>query len=71
MNLSWQQVHAGRLARHHLLDRRPPAAALQAVSAIGGLQAQVMSSAELQLWARVEGLAAGEVANALWQERNR
>jgi uncharacterized protein YcaQ len=69
MPLSWQQVHAGRLARHHLLERRPREAALQAVRAIGGLQAQVMSSAELQLWARVDGLAADDVANALWHDR--
>lgn len=69
IRLNWQQVHARRLARHHLAERLPRKAALQAVSAIGGLQAQVMSSAELQLWARVDGLAADDVANALWQDR--
>jgi hypothetical protein len=32
---------------------------------IGGLHAQLMSSAELSLWARVEGLARDAVARAL------
>lgn len=38
-------------------------------SAIGGLHAQVMSSAELSVWARVEAVAPGAVAAALWDER--
>jgi uncharacterized protein YcaQ len=37
---------------------------------IGGLHAQVMSSAELTLHARVDGLEREEVANALWEERS-
>jgi uncharacterized protein YcaQ len=67
--LSWQQVHARRLARHHLLARPSAAKMLQVAGEIGGVQAQVMSSAELQLWARVDGLAADAVAAALWQDR--
>ena len=34
-----------------------------------GLHAQVMSSAELTVWARVEGVERGEVARALWEDR--
>ena len=34
-----------------------------------GVQAQVMSAAELALWARVDGLRPADVQTALWQER--
>jgi len=39
------------------------------VSRLTGLHAQVMSSAELALWARVEDLEPDAVASALWEER--
>ena len=42
---------------------------LDVVHSIGGLHAQVMSSAELTLWARVEGLQPGDLSKALWEER--
>ncbi len=47
----------------------PRERALEVVAELAGLHAQVMSSAELTLWARVEGLEPGAVARALWQER--
>jgi uncharacterized protein YcaQ len=43
---------------------------LDVVSDLCGLHAQVMSSAELTLWARVDGLQVGDLANALWSERS-
>ena len=43
---------------------------LDVVSELVGVHAQVMSSAELTLWARVEGLEADAVAKALWEERS-
>jgi hypothetical protein len=42
---------------------------LDVVSRLAGVHAQVMSSAELTLWARVEGLEPDAVASALWDER--
>ncbi len=42
---------------------------LEVVSEICGLHAQLMSSVELTLWARLEGLEAEEVKRALWDER--
>ena len=68
-SLSWDAVLAWRLARQHLAERAPPAAALDVVSDIGGLHAQVMSCAELTLWARVEDLEPDAVARALWERR--
>ena len=42
---------------------------LEVVSDLCGLHAQVMSSAELTLWARIEGLRRDDVRDALWKER--
>jgi hypothetical protein len=68
--LDWDQVIAWRAARHHLDERVPATAMLEVVAGLAGLHAQVMSSAELTLWARVEGLAPGAVQRALWPERS-
>ena len=42
---------------------------LAVVAELCGLHAQVMSSAELTLWARVDGLRSGDLAKALWDDR--
>jgi Winged helix DNA-binding domain len=68
--LAWDQVAAWRAARHHLEGRAPATAMLEVVAGIAGLHAQVLSSAELTLWARVEGLAPDAVRRALWEERS-
>ena len=54
--LRWGQVIAWRAARHHLDERAPAKAMLEVVAGIAGLHAQVLSSAELTLAARVEDL---------------
>ena len=41
---------------------------VQAVMRTGGIQAQVMSAAELALCTRVEGLSAEDIKSALWQD---
>jgi Winged helix DNA-binding domain len=61
---------AWRSARHHLDGRVPARAMLDVVEDIAGLHAQVMSSAELTLAARVEGVAPDDVRRALWEERS-
>jgi len=59
-----------RVGRHSL-DRRAPAGSLVSVArALCGVHAQLAASAELALWARVEGLRRGEVREALEQERS-
>ena len=42
---------------------------LEVVAAICGMQAQVMSSVELAMWARIEGVALADVRDALWKHR--
>jgi uncharacterized protein YcaQ len=72
------QVAAFRLARHHLLASHvreryagePGSARLaQVVGDVCGIQAQVMSAAELALWTRMHGLTRGEIQSALWKDR--
>jgi hypothetical protein len=60
---------AFRTRRHHLHQRAPRRALLKVVAAICGMQAQVMSSVELALWARIEGLTPADVRDALWKQR--
>ena len=69
LSLSWRQVNAWRLSQHHLLHRADRFKLLDVVTRIGGVQAQLMSAAELALWARVEDLSPTDVQNALWRDR--
>jgi hypothetical protein len=70
ISLNWKQVSAWRLARHHLLERAERGRLLDVVTQIGGLHAQVMSAAELALWARVQDVTPADVREALWRERS-
>jgi len=67
--LAWPQVHAFRLQRHHLTGRAPKKDIAAAVGDIGGAQAQVMSSAELQVAVRVD-CTVEDVRQALWKDRS-
>jgi hypothetical protein len=66
--LSWPQVHAFRLQRHHLSHRAPKKDLAKVVGDIGGAQAQLMSAAELQIAARVD-CTVDDVRQALWTEK--
>ena len=69
VKLTWARAAAWRIRRHHL-DRRAPAGSMLAVaSRLCGLHAQLMSSAELTVWARVEDLDRRAVQRALWEDR--
>jgi hypothetical protein len=66
--LTWAQVHAFRLQGHHLLSRAPKKDLARVVGEIGGVQAQVMSAAELQVGVRVE-CRVEDVREALWKRK--
>ncbi len=66
--LTWEQVHAFRLGRHHLLKPAPQSALVRVTGEIGGLQAQVMSAAQMQISVRVD-CRASDVGDRLWKER--
>src|SRR5215831_3224518 len=69
VRLTWPQVAAWRVRRHNLDQRAPAGSMLAVASRLCGLHAQVLSSAELTLWARVHDLDRGAVNAALWQYR--
>jgi len=68
--VSWAQVAALRLDRQHLIERLPAERMLDVVREFVGIQAQVMSLAELQLNARLDGLRPSDVRDALWEQRS-
>src|SRR5258708_15504256 len=57
-----------RLERHHLLRRAPKKDLAKVVADISGVQAQVMSAAELQIAVRV-GCTVDDVRKALWKDK--
>lgn len=69
IDLTWPQVHAFRLQRHHLDGRAPKKDLAAVVGDIGGAQAQVMSAAELQIAVRARCTVA-DVRDALWKDRS-
>jgi hypothetical protein len=66
--LTWGQVHAFRLQGHHLINRAPKKDLARVVGQIGGVQAQVMSAAELQVGVRVD-CKVDDVRDALWKRK--
>jgi hypothetical protein len=68
-SLTWNQVHSWRLSQHCLSPRLQRQDFVQAVTRTGGIQAQVLSAAELALWARADQLSREDIQAALWQER--
>jgi hypothetical protein len=69
LKLTWPEAAAWRARRHHLDRRAPSGNMLAVVSRLCGLHAQLMSSAELTVWARVEDLDRKAVQWALWVDR--
>jgi hypothetical protein len=69
LTLTWVRALAWRVQRHYLDQRAPAGSMLAVASRLCGLHAQVMSSAELAVWARVKKLDRQAVWRALWEER--
>jgi hypothetical protein len=67
---AWDDVRARRLARSSLTVRSGAERLVQVVGELGGVHAQVQASAELQLAARVDGIAQGDIREALWERRS-
>jgi hypothetical protein len=67
--LTWRQVAALRMRRQHLLEPAPHGRLVDVVRDHVAVQAQVMSSAELSLRARVRRLEREDVRTALWTDR--
>jgi hypothetical protein len=63
-SVTWNQVAAFRLARHHLLERAPTKALPSVVGDMAGAQAQLLSAAQISLWSRVRDLRIAHVEEA-------
>ena len=66
---TWREVVARRVSRASLLRRTSGERLVEVVRELGGVQAQVQVSADLQLAARVDGISQADVHDALWQRR--
>jgi hypothetical protein len=69
VSTTWPQVLTLRLERQDVLERARPRDLVDVVGRMVGLHAQVMSSAELQASARIDGLRPSDVRDALWERR--
>jgi hypothetical protein len=69
VSTTWLRIASLRLDRQHITKRLPARRLLDVVDDHVAIQAQVMSAAELQLNARLDGLRRDEVREALWQKR--
>jgi winged helix DNA-binding protein len=69
LEIGWDGVRARRLARSSLTPRAPSERLVEVAGAVCGVHAQVQTSAELQLAARVEGVVQADVRSALWERR--
>lgn len=68
--VTWRQVHAFRMARHHLARPAPRSRVAEVVADACGVQAQMIGPAQLALRVRVRGLTLDDVDRALWKERS-
>ena len=68
-SVTWDQVAAFRLARHHLLERAPRKALVSVVGDMTGAQAQLLSAAQISLWSRVRDLQITHIEKAFSERR--
>lgn len=66
-SLRWDEVRGRRLARSHLVEPAPADRLVDVVADVCGLQAQVLSAAELGIGQRVAGVTQSDVRDALWR----
>jgi hypothetical protein len=64
-SVTWSQIVAFRLARHHLSERAPTKSLISVVGDMVGAQAQLLSAAKISLWPRVQDLQIADVEKAL------
>jgi len=69
VSVTWDEVRARRLDRLSLLERASADRLIGVTHDLGGVHAQVQTSAELQLGLRIDGMAQGDLQEALWERR--
>jgi hypothetical protein len=68
--ISWKQVAAFRLSRHHLYERARPSELASVVDDMGGAQAQVVQPAQISIGARVKDTTIRDVDSAIWKDHS-
>src|SRR3990172_1485751 len=63
--VTWNNVIAFRLSRHHLSERAPREALVSVADDIAGAQAQLLPAARTSLWSRVRDLQIPDIEKAL------
>jgi DNA glycosylase AlkZ-like len=64
-SVTWNQVAAFRLSRHHLLERAPAKDLIPVARDMVGAQAQLLSAAQISLWSRIQNLQVVHIEEAL------
>ena len=67
-SFTWEAACRRRLARQRLLAPAPAAQLVETARAVGGIQAQILSAAELAIGARVADSTRQDVQAALWEQ---
>src|SRR5690348_6215739 len=67
-SFTWESAYQRRLTRQRLLKPAPAAQLVETVRAVGGIQAQILSAAELAIGARVADITRQDVQTALWEQ---
>lgn len=65
LSVTWKQVAAFRLARHHLAERAPVKSLVPVAGDMAGAQAQLLTAAQISLWTRVRDLRIADVEAAI------
>jgi hypothetical protein len=67
--LTREKAAAFRLNRHHLVDQAPVNDLVSVADDMAGAQAQVLSAAQVSLWARVQDLQIADIEKAMDERR--
>ena len=70
VQVSWRQVAAFRLSRHHLSERVSLAKLSSVPGDVAGAQAQVLLAGQMSIWPRVKGATLKNVDSALWRDHS-
>ena len=70
VRVSWKQVAAFRLSRHHLSKQTSLSMMSTVPGDIAGAQAQVLLAGQMSIWPRVKGARLTDVDSALWKDHS-
>jgi hypothetical protein len=70
VQVSWKQVAAFRLSRHHLSQQTPLAKLSSVPGDIAGAQAQVLLAGQMSIWPRVKEARLRDVDSAIWKDHS-